>query len=80
MPDDLKTAKKVVGAKQLRRALNEGQVRLAFLADDADPQLIRPLEELCQASNVEIVRVPSMQKLGQACGIHVKAACAALLR
>ena len=38
MLDELKSAKKVVGVKQLRRALNAGTVRKAFLAEDADPR------------------------------------------
>ena len=46
MPDaleSLKTAKKVVGCKQTRRAIQEGRASVLFLADDADPMLTAPL-------------------------------------
>ena len=38
MLTDLKTAKKVTGAKQVQRALKSGAARRFFLADDADPR------------------------------------------
>ena len=34
---DLKSAKKVTGAKQVTRALKNGGVQRVFLAQDADP-------------------------------------------
>ena len=39
MLEELKTAKKVVGIKQLRRALKDRSAKLVFLAKDADPAL-----------------------------------------
>ena len=42
MFEELKTAKKVVGVKQLRRALNDHLARTVFLACDADPALTEP--------------------------------------
>ena len=80
MLDDLKNAKKVVGVKQLRRALNTGSVRKAFLAEDADPRLTEPLAEQCAALGVECVPVPSMKELGKAGGIDIGAAAAGILR
>ena len=79
MPDDLKTAKKVVGAKQLRRALNEGRVLKAYFAEDADPLLTQPLEALCKEAKVAVFHVPTMKELGGSCGIKVGAACAAIV-
>ena len=80
MLDELKSAKKVVGVKQLRRALNAGTVRKAFLAGDADPRLTEPLAEQCAALGVECVPVPSMKELGKAAGIDIGAAAAGILR
>ena len=80
MPDDLKTAKKVVGAKQLRRALNEGRVIKAYFAEDADPMLTQPLEALCKEASVAVCHVPTMKELGGSCGIKVGAACAAVVQ
>ena len=74
MPDaleSLKTAKKVVGCKQTRRAIQEGRASVLFLADDA-------LEATMQG--IEIVRAPTMTALGRHCGISVSAACAAIVR
>ena len=79
MPDaleSLKTAKKVVGCKQTRRAIQEGRASVLFLADDADPMLA--LEATMQG--IEIVRAPTMTALGRHCGISVSAACAAIVR
>ena len=78
--DELKTAKRIVGIKQLRRALSSGTVRKVFLAEDADPRLTEPLEALCESLGVSCVLVPQMLDLGNACGIDVGAAAAGILR
>ena len=80
MLDELKTAGKVVGIKQLRRALTNGNIRKVFLADDADPRLTEPLAEQCEALYVAWETVASMHELGKACGIDVGAAAAGVLR
>ena len=69
----------VVGAKQLRKALDSGVARRVFLAQNADPAITEPIEALCQIHNVAYVWVKSMAELGQACGIDVGAAAAAAL-
>lgn len=79
MLDELKTQRKVVGIKQLRRSLKEGQVARVFIAEDADPRLTEPLAEACAGAGVEIVLIPTMSELGKACGISVGAAAAGLL-
>lgn len=79
MLDELKTQPKVVGMKQLRRSLKEGQVRRAFVAGNADPRLTDPLAEECAKLGVELIVVPTMAELGKACGISVGAAAAGLL-
>ena len=70
----------VVGAKQLRKALNAQTVQRAFLARNADPALTEPLETLCQQKKIDYAWVASMKELGDACGIEVGAASAAVLR
>jgi len=67
----------VVGAKQLRKALNHDRARCVFLAENADPAVTEPLEELCRIKKVPITWVASMADLGRACGIEVGAAAAA---
>jgi len=77
---ELRAGKKVTGAKQSRRAIRDGLVLRVYLARDADPNLTGPLRALCQEMGVPVAEVPTMQELGQAAGIQVGAAVAALLR
>ena len=79
MLDELKTKAKVVGIKQLRKSLKDGQGVCAFIALDADPRLTDPLAEECARLGVELVFVSTMDELGKACGISVGAAAAGLL-
>ena len=79
MLDELKTQRKVVGIKQLRRALRDGQVVRVFVAENADPQLTQPVADACSAADVELIWVPTMTELGKACGISVGAAAAGIL-
>ena len=80
MLEKLKTEKKVVGIKQLRRALNEHRALLVFLADDADPALTEPIEARFAEQGVSVEHVSSMLELGRACQISVSAAAAAIVR
>ena len=79
MLDELSQARKVVGAKQARRALNDGRARKVFLARDADPRVTRPLADLAGEKGVEVEEVAGMKQLGCACGIAVGAAVAVIL-
>lgn len=79
MLEELKSAKKVVGIKQLRKALNAGSVKKVFIAEDADPLLTDPIAERCRQLNIPAISVPTMKQLGAACSICVGAAVAAIL-
>ena len=79
MLEELKTATKVVGIKQLRKALNAGGVQKVFIAEDADPLLTDPIAERCRQLNIPVISVPTMKQLGAACSICVGAAVAAIL-
>ena len=74
---ELAGSKIVVGVKQLRKALTAGRARAVWLAENADPAMTLPLEELCKATGIPCTWVRSMQDLGSACGIDVGAAAAA---
>ena len=74
----LSGSEKVVGLKQVRRAVTEGRVNLVFLACDADPRLTESLEELCNEHGVATVWDYTMAQLGKACGIAVGTAAAAV--
>ncbi len=77
---ELNTKNKIVGIKQLRKALSEGRAKKVFVAGDADPKLVDPIMDQCQKDGVELEQVPTMADLGRACGIEVGAAVAALLK
>ena len=79
MLSELKNSPKVVGVRQLRKAVGRGEIRRVFLADDADPAVTEPVEALARDCAVPVTRVPSMRELGQACGIAVGASAAGLL-
>ena len=70
----------VVGAKQLRKALERSRAEYVFLAENADPAVTGPIEAACRDSQVQIHWVRTMADLGRACGIDVGAAAAAVLR
>ena len=80
MLTELKAGPRVVGAKQTRRALNDGRALRVYLAEDADPGVTGSVEALCAQKGVETVKIPGMRELGQACGIAVGAAVAALVQ
>lgn len=71
---------KVVGAKQVLRAIAAGQVTQVYVATDADVFVTRPVYDACRAQNIPLVEVPSMKALGEACGVQVKASVAAIRR
>ena len=75
----LSGSKVIVGAKQLRKALVKGCARRVYLAENADPAITEPLAALCQLNSVEFSWVRSMAELGNACGIEVGAATAAVV-
>ena len=77
--EELHRHKVIVGAKQLRKALQKGIARYVYLAENADPAITEPIEELCRQKEVEYSWVASMADLGRACGIEVGAAAAAVI-
>ncbi len=70
---------KTVGLKQTQRALEKGHVKRLYVAEDAEPHVLRSLLELCADHNVERIDVPTMEELGRACGIDVGTSAAAIL-
>ena len=72
--------KAVVGSKQLKKALQAGRAECVYLAENADPAITEPLEQMCRELHIQITWVRSMAELGQKCGIEVGAAAAAIIR
>ena len=60
MLHELNNADKLVGAKQAKRALNDGRAKKLFLAVDADPRVTEPLAALAGEKSVPVVEVSSL--------------------
>ena len=69
--------KMVVGAKQMKKALSSGRATWVILAENADPAITEPLEQMCRQCHISCAWVPNMLDLGKACGIEVGTAAAA---
>ena len=80
MSAELAASPKVVGAKQVRRALENGTAARLYIARDADPTLLQPLVQKSVNLRIPVEQVPTMKQLGAQCGIAVGAAIAALLK
>lgn len=72
--------KKAVGVKQTEKSVLRNNAAKVYMANDADERVTEKLLELCQEKDIEVINVESMNELGKACGIHVKAAAAAILK
>jgi len=77
--NELQEGNKVIGTKQVKKAIIKGLAKKVYLADDAEPHIIGPLKDLCQQFQVEIEEVNKMEQLGNACSIEVGSAAVALL-
>ena len=79
--EELKAAaQKVVGSKQVLRALKAGNALRAYVANDVDTFLFQRIVTAAEAAGVPVVRVASMRELGVCCGVEVAAAAAASVR
>ena len=76
----LKGDNKVVGAKQVKRALITSDVELVYIAKDAEKKVTEEIIEFCNEKQIPIILVETMKILGNACGININAAVAALIR
>ena len=72
--------KRCVGVKQVQKAIMRGTATKVFIAKDADERITAGLVYLCEEHKIEFAKVDSMHELGRTCGIHVKAATAAILK
>ena len=72
--------KRVVGTKQVLRAIRDGRATRVFLCRDADEFIYRQVEAASEENHVPVTVMESMDKLGKLCQIGVKTASAALVR
>ena len=79
--DALKKAEaKVVGTKQVLRALKSGSVSRVYVANDTDTFLFQRVIGAAEAAHAPVVRIATMKELGLACGVEVPTAAAAIVR
>ncbi|MCE4613340.1 MAG: 50S ribosomal protein L7Ae [Desulfurococcales archaeon] len=74
------TGKIKKGTNETTKAVERGLARLVIIAEDVDPpEIVAHLPVLCDEKKIPYVYVPSKKKLGEAAGIEVQAASAAIL-
>ncbi len=74
------TGKIKKGTNETTKAVERGLAKLVLIAEDVDPpEVVAHLPLLCEEKKIPYVYVPSKKKLGEAAGIEVAAASAAIL-
>ncbi len=71
---------KVVGTKQVLRALKAGELKRIYVANYIDTFLYQKIIRAAEAAGVATVRVESSLELGRACGLEIASAAAGILR
>jgi len=78
---DLEGSKKVVGIRQSLKLLEDGSdVKLVFLALDAERDLVESIKCLCEEKLIDVVYVDTRKELGEICGVQVGATVVCVLR
>ena len=77
--EELMNNEKIIGTKQVNKALAKGIVKKVYIASDAESHITEPTKELCRQNKVQIEMVDNMKNLGKACGIDVGSATVALI-
>ena len=81
MPERLKKrALRVVGVRQVLRAIRQDRAETVFLAMDAGPQLRGAVEQAAKEANVPLQMVATMEELAALCRVDVPSAAAAVYR
>ena len=70
---------KVVGLNQTKKAINNGSAKKVYIAKDADDMFATQIKKLCGEYSVPVEEFPSMNELGEACGIDVGCAVCAII-
>ncbi len=74
------TGKIKKGTNETTKACERGMAKLVIIAEDVDPpEIVAHLPLLCDEKKIPYVYVPSKKKLGEAAGIEVQAASAAII-
>ena len=71
---------RVVGTKQVLRAMKAGSLSRVYVATDADTFIYQQVVRAAEEARVPCVRVATMKELGMLCGVQVSAAAAGILK
>ena len=74
------SANRVVGTKQVLRALKAGTLARVYVANDSDTFLFQRVARAAEEAGVPAVRVNTMKELGEACKVAVDTAAAGILK
>ena len=68
---------KYVGIKQVTKSVKEGNAKVVYFADDAEPHVTEKLLKLCSEKNIKIIHVKTMKELGAMSKIDIGTSCSA---
>lgn len=71
-------AEKIIGTKQVIKAIKNGEAKEVIIATDADSHIKDKVLEVVGTTDIPVYYVDSMKKLGKTCGIEVGAAAVAI--
>lgn len=74
-----KSTLRVVGLRQVLRAIREEKALKVYLADDAEENMRIQVLEAAEQKQVPLCKVNSMRALAHLCNVDVPASCAAVL-
>lgn len=76
----LASANKTIGAKQTIKSIAKGSVKFVFLGCDSDSYVVDPVRMTCVEHNIPFDDKHTMDDLGRACRIKVRATAVGILR
>ena len=76
----LKSVNKTIGAKQTLKQIAKGTVKYVFLGCDSDERVVQPLRTACEEQGIPVNDKHTMDDLGRACRIKVRATAVGILR
>lgn len=68
---------KYVGIKQVLKAVKDGEATKVYVGADAEEHVIAELIEICNESQIEVIKIETMAELGRMAGIDIGASAAA---
>ncbi|AEB94265.1 MAG: 50S ribosomal protein L7Ae [Metallosphaera sp.] len=67
------------GTNEATKAVERGNAKLVIIAEDVQPEeIVAHLPPLCEEKKISYIYVPTKKGIGEACGLQVGAAAAAI--